>query len=179
MNGDLLDIDLITIGHITRAQGRNGEVRMAPNFNPPQLFEQIKSPHLWLAVGKNPPAQYPFRSFHYHQQFIIIAFDGINDMDQARTIAGAEVLTPADALWELPEGQYFTRELAGASVTDAQSGDLIGIVGDVIPGSAHDYLRVERAGRSFLVPFAKGIVRDVNLAARRIEVELPPGIDEL
>ncbi len=63
-------------------------------------------------------------------------------------------------------------------------GSLVGLVADVQFGAGEAPLLVVRRKSGereleFLVPYAEAFLKDVNLAARRIEFELPEGLLEL
>ncbi len=62
----------------------------------------------------------------------------------------------------------------------AASGAPVGVVKGVEEYGGPPLLRVEAAdGREILVPFARSICREIDVAAKTIRVELPEGLREL
>jgi ribosomal 30S subunit maturation factor RimM len=57
--------------------------------------------------------------------------------------------------------------------------DYIGDVTDIVDGGGTQLLQIGSGKDETLIPFAESIVRKIDLAARRIEVELPEGLREL
>ncbi len=85
---------------------------------------------------------------------------------------------PAGERLELPEGEYYYSDLVGCLMVDCGSGEPVGIVtGWEEAGGAPVLLEVN--GGDILVPFAAAILKNIDLAARRIEVELPEGLKDL
>lgn len=101
---------------------------------------------------------------------------GIGDIEAARALRGRLVVAPAAALPELPEGEFYWFQLVGCRVARAD-GEEVGTVRELWDAGAHDVLVVEGDdGRDRLVPTARAVMREVDLAARRIVVEDVPGL---
>jgi 16S rRNA processing protein RimM len=73
-------------------------------------------------------------------------------------------------------GQMYLHEVDGAEVV--AEGRVIGIAREVL-GLHGELLAIEVGGKEHLIPFRAPIVRSIDRAARRIEVDLPPGLLEL
>jgi 16S rRNA processing protein RimM len=119
----------------------------------------------------------------------------ISDAEKWR---GYDVLLPLEARVELPAGQYFVTDLIGCTVFAAGAPEsrlaspacameevpqVLGTVRDVFfPGESvagTPLLKVETTDGELLVPLAEDICAKIDVAARRIEVKLPEGLDEL
>lgn len=72
--------------------------------------------------------------------------------------------------------QMYVHEIAGAAVVS--EGRVLGVARE-LAGLHGEFLVVEIEGREHLIPFRRPIVRAVDRAARRIDVDLPPGLLEL
>lgn len=73
-------------------------------------------------------------------------------------------------------GQMYLHEVAGATVV--ADGRVIGVARELV-GPHAELLAIDAAGKEHLIPFRPPIVRAIDREARRIEVELPPGLLEL
>ena len=56
---------------------------------------------------------------------------------------------------------------------------VIGVAREIVSGPAGDLLALEVNGKELLIPFRKPIVKRVDRAARRIELDPPPGLLDL
>jgi 16S rRNA processing protein RimM len=91
---------------------------------------------------------------------------------------GADVWIEAVQLAELPAGEYWAFQLIGCEVEDG-AGRSIGRVREIRSTGAQDLLVVDGAGGAeHLIPAVREWWREVDLAGRRIVVELPPGLLE-
>lgn len=175
---------LVALGKITRTQGHRGALRMHPLFEPVTEFEKLETDELILKLPPSPGASNgAFRVVHvegfsFHQQSVILEFAEVPDMTAAEQLKAAEVFVREELMWKPDEGQFFVHEIIGFEVRDLNDKPL-GQVVRVETGAAHDFLNVRQEKRHFLVPMVKQVVKEVQLAEKRIVVELPPGLDEL
>jgi hypothetical protein len=66
-------------------------------------------------------------SVRFHQGRPIVGFDGVETMDDAEALVGAELKVPESELPPLPGGTYYRHDLVGCEVTDTD-GQAIGRV---------------------------------------------------
>jgi 16S rRNA processing protein RimM len=100
----------------------------------------------------------------------ILRFEGCGSRDDAEALRGAELTVPLSEL-ELEEGEYWAHELAGCAVVD---GDVeIGFVRRMSALPSCEVLEVDRPdGSELLVPMVRDAIRSIDVAARRIDVDL-------
>ena len=109
---------------------------------------------------------------------------GVDSIVQAEKIVGAELKIAESALPAPEEGSFYTFQLRGCKVYTVGSGqdgheDYVGEVIDIIDSAGTQTLQVGAGKDETLIPFAESIVKKIDIAARRIEVELPEGLREL
>ena len=105
-----------------------------------------------------------------------IMFHGVGAREQALVLRGQLVMMDAAQIAPLPEGEYYEYELVGCRV-EREDGSEIGTVREVWSTGAADVLVVEdEAGQQNLIPTADDFLRAVDLDARRIVVEVIPGL---
>ena len=114
------------------------------------------------------------RALRRHQGRALLAFEGVADANAAEALVGATV-TIARELVELGRGEYFDDDLAGCALVDAQ-GSVLAQVAAVEHYPAQDVLIVRTGKGQAMVPLVKAFVKDVDVGAKRILVELPPGL---
>ena len=109
---------------------------------------------------------------------IRLSLAGVDSRDAALALRGRIVLADAARLPALPEGDHYWFELVGCRVETAE-GRVLGTVCELMATGAHDVLVVESAdGKRHLIPTAERFLREVDVAARRVVVELVPGLIE-
>ncbi len=112
------------------------------------------------------------RSIRIHQGRPLAAFVGFEDANAAESLVGALILVDrADVT--LRPGEYLDSDLIGCGVFDG-SGVEIGNVAGVEHYPAQDMLVVGPART--LVPLVGAFVTSIDIAAKRINVDLPRGL---
>ena len=101
----------------------------------------------------------------------IVRVSGIADRAAAEGLRGERLMVRRSAVPELGEDEWWTADLLGCDVSDGD--ERVGVVTDVRGLPSCEVLVVERAGRGeLLVPLVSDAVRSVDVAGRRIDVDL-------
>jgi len=114
-----------------------------------------------------------------HGDLLVFKFKGIDSISDAELLAGLDVSIPLDQRAPAPDGEYYQSDLVGCEVFDAH-GRLLGVV-EVFEetGGTPNLMARAANGREILIPFANSICTKIDVAARRIEVSLPEGLEDL
>lgn len=188
--------DFVTIARILRPRGNKGEVSAELFTDFPERLQSAKE--LLLADEKSAPRCVALKSFwvdRNHPGFGVFHFEGVDSIDAAEKLRGLEIQIPFEQRVSLPAGKYFVTDLIGCSVFElpsspprissspcalAETPTLLGTVRDVFfPGESQPgtpLLSVDTSRGELLVPLAEDICRKIDVAARRIEVQLPEGL---
>lgn len=165
---------LVAVGKLFRVRGNRGELVGEIYSSQPGRAEKLTDVTLDLN-GRRRPAQ--VEVVWYHGDRPIFKFAGIDSIDQAEEWAGADILVPEAERATPADGEYSHADLIGCSVIAAAP---IGIVSGLEENGGPTLLKVEtQDGREILIPFAKSICREIDVAAKTIRVELPEGLLEL
>jgi 16S rRNA processing protein RimM len=114
-----------------------------------------------------------------HGDRVIFKFKGVDTITAAERLAGADVQVPLDERPAIPEGEYYQSDFVGCQVVD-QSGRLLGTVVDFQETGGVPLLEIRtQDGKELLIPFAKALLTNIDLERKRIDVNLPAGLDEL
>jgi 16S rRNA processing protein RimM len=101
----------------------------------------------------------------------ILRLEGHAGREAAEALRGEPLLVARADLPELEPGEYWAHELEGCLVVDGDAE--VGVVRRMMPLPSCEALEVERGdGRELLVPLVRDAVRSVDVAARRIDVDL-------
>ena len=169
-----MDEDLLLIGTIARAHGNKGQVIVNPASD--FLEERFREGATFLVGDGLTPRR--VRSARIQQGRPIIALEGVDTIDAAEALAGAELKMPVDELGSLPEGTYYRHDLVGCQVEDTE-GRLIGEVTAVEGPMEASRLVIAAPHGEVLIPLVADICVDVKPAEKRIRVAAPDGLLEL
>ena len=101
---------------------------------------------------------------------LLAQFAGRSDREAAAALRGREVALPREALPDAGPGEYYWADLVGLEVVNEQGASL-GKVTSLFSTGPHDVMRVGEGKHERLLPFVATVIRRVDLAARRIEVD--------
>lgn len=185
----------LVVAHLLRPQGLKGELLAELLTDFPERFKERPDAFLappefngtaseaqsvriissWLPVGRN-------------KGRIVLHFAGINSISAAQAVTGLDVIVPFEDRLPLDEESVYISDLAGCTLYDKDA--VIGVVEDVQfamtpDGSARledaaPLLKVKSGeGDDVLVPFAKTMIRHLDIARKRIDMDLPDGLIEV
>ena len=178
---------LVYLGFLTKPQGIRGGIRMLPEFDDIDDFEQLKTDRLFIKpapqaslrpAGKPAWREITLSEFQPHQRFVIVLIEEAPDMNSAELLRNHEVYVYEEEMWDLPEGRYYTWQLAGLDLFDSATGQVAGKVIELRPGF-QDYLVVKGPIGEFLVPYVPEIIEKVELDTGRVIARLPEGLAEI
>lgn len=165
-------MEKIKIGKIVNTVGLKGEVKVYNYSDSIEIYETIESIYVEdrLTVIENVRAQ---------KNMVILKLEGADNRNAAEALRGKDLYITEDDLPELPEGQYYVRDLIGMSVTE-EDGNLLGHVTDVLQNTAQDIFEVESEnGKKLLIPKVDQFVLDIDAEKREITVRLIEGMLDL
>ena len=168
---------------MTRTQGLRGAVRVDLILDDDRVLDSGRQVEMEIGGSRRTVKIEFFR--RQHGRFVM-KFAGIDSIEDAERIIGAELRIPESEIPAAEEGSFYTFHLRGCRVyavhgngSDGSGDEYIGDVTDIVDGGGTQLLQVGSGKDETLIPFAESIVKKVDLAARRIEVELPKGLREL
>lgn len=166
--------DYVLVGRVARPHGLRGDVVVNPETDFPDLRF---APGATLFVERDgEPAPVVIREARFHKGRPVIAFEGVETVDEAEALRDAELKVPEGALPPLPPGTYYQFELRGCDVV-TRAGEPVGRVRDVEGEAGGFRLAVERPdGGEVLVPLVEAICVDIDPGARRIVIDPPEGL---
>ena len=107
-----------------------------------------------------------------HDERPIVRLEGCEDRDAAVALRGQEMLVARSNAPDLEEDEWWATDLEGCAVRDGERE--VGVVARLLALPSCEVLEVARAGDApaLLVPLVRDAVRDVDLDARVIDVDL-------
>ncbi len=114
-----------------------------------------------------------------HGDHLVFKFKGVDTISDAERLRGADVLIPIEERAEIPQGEYYQSDLIGCEVV-GPDGRLLGIVEGWQETGGTLLVEVKKPdGKELLIPFAGAIFNKIDLDQKRVEVNLPEGLEDL
>ena len=167
----------VVLGRVVGAHGMGGQLRVRYFGGVPNNLMRLAAVLLAESEdGANAERFEVIRAGAGRREEVRMTLAGVADRESAERLRGKWVIVEASQLEGLPEGEYYSYQLVGCRVESAD-GQLIGTVREIWPTGAVDVLVVEgENGARQLLPAAESQLREVDIEARRIVIEILPGL---
>lgn len=163
-----MELPFITAGQIVNTHGIRGEVKLLPRGVDAEELTGCKV----LYIGGRP---YACAASRVHKGCLLAKLEGVDDMDAALALKGREVKVRREDV-PLPPGEYFDEELIGLAARDAETGEELGKLEEVLAYPAHK-IYVVRGGRDeFLIPAVPAFIAGIDMAAGTVDVHMLEGL---
>ncbi len=154
--------ELIELGRIAGSYGVRGWVKAAPQKGVAEALVAAKEWWLGEELHRVDEAK-------VHSATVVAKLAGIETREQALGLKGRKIEVARAALPDADDGRYYLADLVGLDVVN-QRGEKLGVVRQWLTNGPQDVM--ELAGdRVRLIPWVPAVVKQVDLAAKRIEVE--------
>jgi 16S rRNA processing protein RimM len=160
--------DKVLAGVITGAHGIKGEVKLKSFTAEPKAIAAYGP--LLASTGE----RFEIQRLKVQKDGFIAALKGVDDRNKAETLKGVELFVARQQLPEPEEDEVYIHDLIGVTVVE-KSGVKFGTVVAVPNFGAGDLIEIRRDGieETVLVPFTQDYVPAVDLAKRKIVIDLP------
>jgi len=159
---------LVTVGRIKGAWGAHGALLVQPITGTPEHFE----PGSELSLDGVPVT---IRYARWHRGDVVVQLSSVETRPQAEALRDKELQVPASTLAPLPEGEYYHYQLLDMQVWTIE-GELLGRVAEILVTGSNDVLVVQGESGEVLIPAIEDVLREVDVARKRMTVELLPGL---
>nr|BAE71246.1 hypothetical protein [Trifolium pratense] len=202
-NDDNNEPKFIDIGYVSGVHGFQGDVRVKPNTDFPEL--RFSTPgRRWLrqrVMSEESVKEVELEEGREHsgKNCWILKFRGIESVEEAKMLIGATLLVTEEDKPELEDGEFYAHDLNGMRVFMKENGKLLGTVINVFNTGANDLLQIsldssfdvldkngqpkpeeiDASGQLVLLPFVEAIVSDVDMNKREMHITPPKGLLEI
>jgi 16S rRNA processing protein RimM len=169
-------MDLLLVGRVARAHGNKGQVIVNPESD--FAGDRFVEGAVLIVEQAGRQTERRIAAVRFHQGRPILALDGVETLNDAESLAGADLKMPASALPPLPARTFYRHDLVGCEVR-TKDGQAIGTVSGVEGSLERSRLVVARKGGELLVPMVDAICISIDPAAKTIVIDPPEGLLEL
>jgi 16S rRNA processing protein RimM len=158
---------LLEAGKIVNTHGVRGEVRIQPWADSPEFLMGFD--HVY--IDGEPRELLAARA---HKGCVIASFAGVEGIDGAIRLKKKVVSIDREGV-SLEEGRYFVADLIGLRAVDAETGETLGTVTDVLSLPAND-VYVIKGAREILVPAVPDFIDQIDVGAGLIRFRMVEGL---
>lgn len=170
------DNTMVNIGRLTSAVGLKGEIKVLTYAEDSENLHE--GTVLYMEKGGTITTA-EVTGIRFQKNRPVIRLENVTDRNGAEALRNMEIYISEEDLEELPEGEYYIRDLIGCEVYDRASGRTLGKVDDVLQNTAQSVYRVlDENGKEILIPAVEAFEREIDPERGVIEVELIPGFLE-
>ena len=160
----------LEVGRIVGTHGVRGEMRVECWANSPDFLKKFKK--LYLDEGKTAIAV----SCRPHKNIALMTMKGVTSIEEADKLRG-KVLYIDRADVKLEEGEHFVQDIIGLSVTDADSGEVYGVVKDVLKTGCNDVYEMKASdGKLYYIPVIPDILDRFDFDEEKVYIRPMKGL---
>ena len=137
---------------------------------------------LWALLKDGQRREVMVEDLWPHKSFLVLKFQGLETINNAEPLIGAELQLPRGERAELEPGWTYLSDLIGCAVFDGQRE--VGEIEDVQFGAGEAPLIVVRNKEQttklpYEIPFAEAYLEKLDLERRQVWMKLPEGLLEV
>lgn len=160
----------LEVGRIVGTHGVRGEMRVECWANSPDFLKKFKK--LYLDEGKTAISV----SCRPHKNIALMTMKGVTSIEEADKLRG-KVLYIDRADVKLEEGEHFVQDIIGLSVTDADSGEVYGVVKDVLKTGSNDVYEMKAdSGKLYYIPVIPDILDRFDFDEEKVYIRPMKGL---
>ncbi|RME48480.1 MAG: 16S rRNA processing protein RimM [Chloroflexi bacterium] len=161
----------IAVGQIVKPHGVRGEVVVEVLTDYPGRFALLETVYL----NEKDPQPVPLENVRFHKERVLLKLGGCDDRTAAEKLRGEMILIPFSEAMPLEADQYYQDDLIGLQVwtTDEEH---LGEVVEILETGANEVFIVHGGRGEVLLPAIPDVIREIDLEAKRMVVELMEGL---
>ncbi len=155
-------------GKIVNTHGIAGEVKIMPWADDPDFLLDFDTLYI---DGK--PVE--LRAARVHKNCVLAKLAGVDDMNEAMKLKNKVVFIDREDV-ELEEGAFFLADVMGLEVRDADSGEVLGQIADILTPPASNVYVVKGGKAEHMIPAVEEFVVETNVDEGYLRVRLIEGM---
>ncbi len=155
-------------GKIVNTHGIHGELKVLPWCDGPEFLLNFDTFYLDGQPIKVSAAR-------VHKQNVLLTLEGVSDINAAMRLRDKTLFIDRNDV-SLPEGKHFLADLFGLEVREADTGNVLGTITDILTPPAHEIYVVQGGERDYMIPAVDAFVLETNVNEGYLSVRLIEGM---
>lgn len=165
-------MDTVLVGEVLKPHGVKGEMKVYPLTHDSARFKRLSQV---ILTKSGQEQRLNVIKAGVQGEMVSLLLEGIDTVEKAESYRGWEVRIDRSEVPPLQEGWYHF-ELEGMDVFEGTRH--LGKLVSILETGANDVYIVQGDLGEICIPALKTVVKNVDVAAKRMEVVLPPGLLE-
>jgi len=159
--------EFLVVGKLRKSFGLAGDLKFESYVDELGVF----LPGTQVYIGKS-HKPWKIAAFREMGKDLLIRFENIQTLEEARMLTNQLVYIPSDHLPEPQEGSYYHLQLIGLQVED-EAGNYLGEINEIIETGANDVYVVanEKEETEILIPAIKSVVLKIDIESNLMVVQ--------
>ncbi len=169
------ETDFLIIGKVIKPFGIKGEVKLFPITDSMQRFNDLKSVYLKKGITFQKVA---VKSARASNKFVLLKLNGYDSRNDVESLQGKYIYVARENAAKIGDGSYYYYDLLGCTIKTLQ-GDVLGTVYDIQNAGSCDIYFIRSCNskqEDFMIPAVSDIVKEVNIRAKEIVIEVIDGL---
>lgn len=146
---------------IVGTHGVRGNVRLENYCDTPKILAGLK--RLYYKKSDGSYEEYKVEKTSVQKDAVLAKFEGVETLEDAIVLKGRELYADRED-FRLRKGDYFVADQIGLPVIDAESGEKVGKVREIMTGRIQDIYVIEDVnGGTFMVPSVPDFIKKVSV----------------
>ena len=128
-------IKFFEIGKIVKSCGLRGRIKAVSYLESNDKLQDLDE--LYIGYGNEKKGPFKLKGIQSRGKSFFLEIEGVENLQSANALIGCQVLIPTDKLEELPEGEYYWRDMIGLKVV-TEEGNILGVIEAIFPTGSHD-----------------------------------------
>ena len=165
------------VGTIVNTQGLQGEVRVLHTTDFPEERFAKNSVLALFDEQDNFVQELKVKTGRAYKNMYLVKFDGLYHINEVEKFKGFTLKVAEEQMDDLPDNEFYYHEIIGCQVYENDV--FIGEIVEILQPGANDVWVVKRKGkRDLLLPYIPPVILNVDVAAKRVDVDIMEGLDD-
>ena len=161
------------IGQIVNTTGLKGVIKIKPFTDDITRFEDLDT--IYIDIN-NKLVEFTIEDVKYIKNMVLLKLKGIDTIEQAEEYRNYFIKINRKDAEDLPEDTYYIVDLIDCEVYSDEN-IFLGKVADVLQTGSNDvYVVKQEQGKDILLPAIADVVKDIDVANKKIIVHLLKGL---
>lgn len=169
---------MLTVGKVVNTHGIRGELKVWPETDFPDERFRPGAELLLVSPDESQAIPHTVSGARPQKNVFLVKFREYDNINQVERFKGWSLKVPADNRAKLAPNEFYFHDIIGCDVV-TEEGEKVGVVKEILRPGANDVWVVKQTnGKTAYLPYIADVVRDVDVAAKRVTIRVMEGLLE-